>query len=65
MVTDEARSTTDITVNLDGLWLMQALLGIARLAPELRGPALRSTAVNRVADGPSGPGGARGAGHLR
>ena len=37
MVTDEARSTTDITVNLDGLWLVQALLGIARLAPELRG----------------------------
>lgn len=27
----------DITVNLDGLWLLQALLGIARLAPELRG----------------------------
>jgi hypothetical protein len=37
MVTDEPRSTTDITVNLDGLWLVQALLGIARLAPELRG----------------------------
>lgn len=28
---------TDITVNLDGLWLLQALLGITRLAPELRG----------------------------
>jgi EspG family len=28
---------TDITVNLDGLWLLQALLGIVRLAPELRG----------------------------
>ena len=28
---------TDITVNLDGLWLLQALLGIAGLAPELRG----------------------------
>ncbi|MCV7034866.1 MULTISPECIES: ESX secretion-associated protein EspG [Mycobacterium] len=27
---------TDITVNLDGLWLLQALLGITRLAPELR-----------------------------
>jgi len=27
----------DITVNLDGLWLLQALLGVGRLAPELRG----------------------------
>jgi hypothetical protein len=26
-----------ITVNVDGLWLLQALLGIQRLAPELRG----------------------------
>lgn len=30
-------SATDITVNLDGLWLLQALLGVTRLAPELRG----------------------------
>ena len=37
MATDDARSTTDITVNLDGLWLVQALLGIESLAPELRG----------------------------
>lgn len=29
-------SPTDITVNVDGLWLLQALLGIERLAPELR-----------------------------
>lgn len=29
-------SATDITVNLDGLWLLQALTGVARLAPELR-----------------------------
>jgi EspG family len=29
-------STTDITVNLGGVWLLQALLGIVRLAPELR-----------------------------
>jgi hypothetical protein len=36
MVVDDVRST-DITVNLDGLWLLQALLGIAGLAPELRG----------------------------
>ena len=36
MVVDDVR-TTDITVNLDGLWLLQALLGIAGLAPELRG----------------------------
>ncbi|WP_062887762.1 ESX secretion-associated protein EspG [Mycobacterium avium] len=28
---------TDITVNLEGLWLLQAMLGIAQLAPELRG----------------------------
>lgn len=28
---------TDITVNLDGLWLLQAMLGISQLAPELRG----------------------------
>src|SRR5437588_234203 len=26
-----------ITVNLEGLWLLQAMLGIAQLAPELRG----------------------------
>jgi hypothetical protein len=30
-------AATDITVNLDGLWLLQAMLGIRRLAPELRG----------------------------
>lgn len=29
--------TSDITVNLDGLWLLQAMLGISQLAPELRG----------------------------
>jgi hypothetical protein len=28
---------TDITVNLEGLWLVQALLGIEQLAPELLG----------------------------
>lgn len=28
---------TDITVNLEGLWLLQAMLGITQLAPELRG----------------------------
>lgn len=33
----ENASGTDITVNLDGLWFLQALLGIDRLAPELRG----------------------------
>lgn len=33
----ENASLTDITVNLDGLWFLQALLGIDRLAPELRG----------------------------
>jgi hypothetical protein len=30
-------SRSDITVNLEGLWLLQAMLGIAQLAPELRG----------------------------
>lgn len=30
-------SPTDITVNIDGLWFLQALLGIDQLAPELRG----------------------------
>ncbi|WP_205878875.1 ESX secretion-associated protein EspG [Mycobacterium camsae] len=34
MVTPTA---TDITVNLDGLWLLQALVGVNRLAAELRG----------------------------
>jgi hypothetical protein len=29
----------DVTVNLDGLWLLQALLGIPSLAPELNGLA--------------------------
>ena len=29
--------TSDITVNLEGLWLLQAMLGISQLAPELRG----------------------------
>jgi len=29
-------ASTDITVNVDGLWFLQALLGIERLAPELR-----------------------------
>jgi len=26
--------TPDVTVNLEGLWLLQALLGIPQLAPE-------------------------------
>jgi EspG family len=30
------RDRTDVTVNLDGLWLLQALLGVSQLAPELR-----------------------------
>ena len=30
-------ATSDITVNLEGLWLLQAMLGISQLAPELRG----------------------------
>jgi hypothetical protein len=30
-------STTDITINVEGLWLLQALLGIEQLAPELMG----------------------------
>lgn len=34
---DPATSTSVITVNLEGLWLLQAMLGIAQLAPELRG----------------------------
>jgi len=37
MMVAEHPPATDITVNLDGLWLLQALLGIPRLAPELRG----------------------------
>lgn len=32
-----ATPTADITVNLEGLWLLQAMLGISQLAPELRG----------------------------
>ncbi|OSC20296.1 hypothetical protein B8W69_28985 [Mycobacterium vulneris] len=35
--TTAATSRSDITVNLEGLWLLQAMLGIAQLAPELRG----------------------------
>lgn len=40
MTTAETPATTassDITVNLEGLWLLQAMLGICQLAPELRG----------------------------
>ncbi|MGE2818257.1 ESX secretion-associated protein EspG [Mycobacterium heidelbergense] len=39
MMTTEIPTTpgTDITVNLEGLWLLQAMLGISQLAPELRG----------------------------
>ena len=36
VMSGELRST-DITVNVDGLWLLQALLGITQLAPELCG----------------------------
>lgn len=32
-----ATPTSDITVSLEGLWLLQAMLGIPQLAPELRG----------------------------
>lgn len=39
MMTAEIPTTaaSDITVNLEGLWLLQAMLGISQLAPELRG----------------------------
>lgn len=39
MMTAEIPTTpsADITVNLEGLWLLQAMLGISQLAPELRG----------------------------
>lgn len=32
-----ATPTSDITVNLEGLWLLEAMLGMSQLAPELRG----------------------------
>jgi EspG family len=35
-MTSEQPAVTDITVNLEALWLLQALLGIPRLASELR-----------------------------
>jgi hypothetical protein len=35
-MTTEQPAVTDITVNLEALWLLQALLGIPRLASELR-----------------------------
>jgi EspG family len=35
-MTSEQSAVTDITVNLEALWLLQALLGIPRLASELR-----------------------------
>ena len=39
MMTAEIPTTphSDITVNPEGLWLLQAMLGISQLAPELRG----------------------------
>ena len=31
-----ARSVADVTVNLHGMWMLQAMLDIATVAPELR-----------------------------
>lgn len=44
---DDTTVTGPVTVNVDALWLLQALLGVGRLAPELRArptalPALMS-----------------------
>lgn len=36
-MTSVHESVGPVTVNLDGLWLLQALLGVRNLAPELRG----------------------------
>lgn len=36
-MTSVDESVGPVTVNLDGLWLLQALLGVRNLAPELRG----------------------------
>jgi len=36
MSVDTSGVASDVTVNLDGLWLLQAMLGIRTLAPELR-----------------------------
>ncbi|MDV3133311.1 ESX secretion-associated protein EspG [Mycobacterium sp. 29Ha] len=36
MWAESTEVTPDVTVNLEGLWLLQALLGIPTLAPELR-----------------------------
>lgn len=36
MFADDTATLGAVTVNVDGLWLLQALLGIQRLAPELR-----------------------------
>ena len=36
MATDDTLVTGPLSVNVDALWLVQALLGVERLAPELR-----------------------------
>lgn len=33
---DQQSTRTDITVNVDGFWMLQALLDIRHVAPELR-----------------------------
>ena len=33
---DQQSARTDITVNVDGFWMLQALLDIRHVAPELR-----------------------------
>lgn len=36
MTIDGSQSVGDVTVNLEGLWLLQAIMGVSTLAPELR-----------------------------
>lgn len=43
---DHQSTRTDITVNVDGFWLLQALLDIRHVAPELRCRPFVSTDSN-------------------
>ena len=62
---DQQSTRTDITVNVDGFWMLQALLDIRHVAPELRcRPFVSTDSIDWLNEHP-GHGGHARAGHRR
>jgi len=62
---DQQSTRTDITVNVDGFWMLQALLDIRHVAPGVAVPAIRIYRLERLAERTPWHGGDARAGHCR